>query len=149
MELSDHLLKPQVQGIVQIHIGEDGRDRAALRRTLLRWVKCLLLHVPGFQPLPKHPLVHWDMGEQPVVAYLIERPNTLIPLSTTHQQTTWRKSRLPTPAIRCTGAALRCSPRARAPTVWAISSSPTATPWCSGFPRRPPVWSCHRQSPNR
>jgi class 3 adenylate cyclase len=30
-----HLLKPQVQGIVQIHIGEDGRDRAALRRPSL------------------------------------------------------------------------------------------------------------------
>ena len=35
---------------------------------------------------------------------------------------------------------------ARALTVWAISSSPTATPWCCGT-LRPPVWSRHRQKP--
>src|SRR5712692_1127268 len=44
----------------------------ALWRTLLRWVERMLLHVPGFQPLPQHPLVHRDMGEQPVVAYCVE-----------------------------------------------------------------------------
>src|SRR5262244_35575 len=83
---------------------------------------------------------------QGVVVDIVVRPNTLIPLSTTHRSTTWQKSRSPTPAIRSSVAVLYCSRLVRALTAWAISLSPTATPWSCGFPRPPRIWSRHHPS---
>ena len=54
------LLEPAFETI-QREVGQDRGGDTALGRTLLRWVERLLLHVPGFQPLPKHPLVHRDI----------------------------------------------------------------------------------------
>jgi hypothetical protein len=83
---------------------------------------------------------------QQIMVNVIERAHTLIPLSTTHRWTIRRKSRSPIPPIRSSGAALRCSRPARAPTAWAISSWSTAARWCCVCPTRPLVWSPHRQS---
>jgi hypothetical protein len=122
-----------------------------LRRSARRCGKPALVEPPGLEPR-FHEAVQGRAGlelvEEAWLVDAVERPYTLIPLSTTHGEMTRRKSRSPTPAIRCTGAAWRCFPPARAPTVWAISSWPTAPPWCCGVLRRRPVWSW-RQSPNR
>jgi hypothetical protein len=87
-----------------------------------------------------------QVGQQWFMVGIVKRPNTFIPLSTTHRQTTGQKSRLQTPAIRSSAAVLCCSRRARALTAWAISLSPTVTPWSCGFPRQPRIWSRHRPS---
>jgi len=150
------LSKPSVQGRVQRDIGEAGRDRPALGRPSLGMdALAIRVHNTCLQPWAKQgeqgPIVdaHAPHVHEPRRVPRLEGSNNFIPLSTTHWETTWEKVKSQTPVIHSSGVVLRWSRRARAPTVWALFSSPTATPWCCGFPRPPPVWSRHRQSPNR
>jgi site-specific DNA recombinase len=70
-----------------------GRDDPALRRSFLRRVEDVFLHVPSFPPLPKHHLVHGDMVKQPVVADLVERPHNRVPRSRTRHLPLRKRSR--------------------------------------------------------
>src|SRR6266571_1564656 len=74
-----HFLKPYVQGIVQIHIGEDGRDRAALGRPSLGIDDLTIrVHNTCLQPftdqVEKGPVVdtHAQHVHQPRMVHMLE-----------------------------------------------------------------------------
>ena len=122
------------QGIPLYGTGLCGKERAVGAHT----------SVEPRPPLAPQVWTRCELSEEGVMRQAVERWDTFIPLSTTHRETIRRKSRSPIPPIHASGVVLCCSRPARALTVWAISSSPTATRCCCVFPTWPPAWSPHR-----
>jgi len=124
-----------------------GSSHSSLWRAVFCWPTYVPVYHPRFEPLLDRSSEVWacvHLFQEGRLIDAVKRPNTFIPLSTTHRETTGQKSRSPTLAIRSAVAVLCCSRPARARTVWAIALSPTVTPWSCGFRRRPPIWSRHR-----
>jgi len=120
---------------------------SSLWRSVFCWPTYVPVYHPRFEPLLDRSSEVWacvHLFQEGRLIDAVKRPNTFIPLSTTHRETTGQKSRSPTLAIRSAVAVLCCSRPARARPVWAIALSPTVTPWSCGFRRRPPIWSRHR-----
>jgi len=57
---------------IKRHIGKDGRDDTALWRTIFRLIEDGFVHVSCFQPFTEDGFVHWNMGQQPFMADLVE-----------------------------------------------------------------------------
>src|SRR5262249_45728836 len=143
---------PEIQDVVQGDGGRQGAPAAPLGCPFLLRVPLPLCQHTRVQPLlyVAHdalvPTPVRDALPQPGMVNRLKRPNIFIPLSTTHRPTTCQKSRPPPPATRFSVPFLSCSRLARALTAWAISLSPTATPWSCGPPSPPRMWSRHRRS---
>jgi hypothetical protein len=88
---SDYLMKPQVERIMQRHIGEDGRDDTPLGRTA-RGVQhgAVRLPHPRLEPFLDEPQersifnAFFHHAEHPIMVDRVEGSNNFIPLSTTH-----------------------------------------------------------------
>src|SRR4029453_8610229 len=93
---SDYLMKPQVERIMQIHIGEDGRDDTPLGRTARGGQHgAVRLQPPRLEPLLDEPPersifnAFFQHAAHPIVVDRVEGLDNLLPLSTTHSMTPW------------------------------------------------------------
>ena len=62
------LLEPEVEDIVQVNVGEDGRNHRALRGPLQVVLPLVVFHDAGVQPLgnqPEYPFVPDSVLEKP------------------------------------------------------------------------------------
>jgi hypothetical protein len=88
---SDYLMKPQVERIMQRHIGEDGRDDTPLGRTA-RGVQhgAVRLQHPRLEPFLDEPQersifnAFFQHAEHPIMVDRVEGFDNLLPPSTTH-----------------------------------------------------------------